>query len=107
MTIAGSSLRRRRHHLPGSRRSRSLSVLSRVYADRRLDATAARVLRLRADQNCMSVVLAVDPDRNQAEILRRLFPDETATKLVVVTSAYAAVVWMNRDAPDVLLLSDA
>jgi hypothetical protein len=55
----------------------------------------------------MSVVLAVEPDRRQAEILRRVFADVPDTKLVIVTSLYAAVVVINREVPDVVVMSDA
>src|SRR5438045_464308 len=55
----------------------------------------------------MNLVLAVEPDRSQGEILRRLFADQTTTKLVVVPSAYAAMTFLNREVPDAMLLSEA
>ena len=55
----------------------------------------------------MGFVLAVEPDRTQADILRRALGQHAGIKLVVVTSAYAANVSMNRQIPDVVLLGDS
>ena len=54
----------------------------------------------------MSLVLAVEPDERQAETLRAIVR-EAGGELVIVPSAYAATVAMNRNVPDVLLLSSA
>src|SRR5688572_7086499 len=55
----------------------------------------------------MGLVLAVEPDRTQADILRRTVGQHPGVKLVLVTSAYAATVSMNRQVPDVVLLGDS
>lgn len=52
----------------------------------------------------MSLVLAVEPDGKQAEFLRGLIGQQAGTQLIVVTSAYAAAVLMNRRVPDLVLL---
>src|SRR5688500_8607951 len=51
----------------------------------------------------MSVVLAIEPDSGQADSLRQIVRDQLEVELVVVTSAYAAIVAMNRQVPDLLL----
>jgi hypothetical protein len=51
----------------------------------------------------MSVLLAVEPDATQAERLRQLVREHVDADLVVVTSAYAAIVAMNRQVPGLLL----
>src|SRR6186713_1262331 len=51
----------------------------------------------------MSVVLAIEPDSSQADSLRQLVREQLEAELVVVTSAYAAIVAMNRQVPDILL----
>src|SRR5688572_20019696 len=51
----------------------------------------------------MSLVLAIEPDSAQADRLRQLVRDRVDAELVVVTSAYAAIVAMNRQAPTLLL----
>ena len=53
-------------------------------------------------------LLAVEPDASQAEALRQ-FVRETmqGADLVIVSSAYAAVVAINRQVPDVLLFSES
>ena len=55
----------------------------------------------------MGLVIAVEPDRTQADILRRAIAKHPGIKLVLVTSAYAANVSMNRQVPDVVLLGDS
>ena len=52
----------------------------------------------------MSLVLAVEPDGKQAEILRHLIDQQGGTQLILVSSAYAAAVTMNRRVPDLVLL---
>src|SRR5678815_158871 len=51
----------------------------------------------------MSVVLAIEPDSAQADSLRQLVREQIDAELVVVTSAYAAIVAMNRQVPHLLL----
>ena len=51
----------------------------------------------------MSLLLAIEPDSSQADRLRQLVREKVNAELQVVTSAYAAIVAMNRQAPDVLL----
>src|SRR5262245_19049209 len=51
----------------------------------------------------MSLVLAIEPDSGQADRLRQMIRDQVDAELVMVTSAYAAIVAMNRQVPDVLL----
>ena len=52
----------------------------------------------------MSLLLAIEPDSSQADRLRQLIREKKVdAELLVVTSAYAAIVTMNRQAPDVLL----
>lgn len=53
----------------------------------------------------MSLVLAVEPDAQQAEILRRILCRQDYTELIVVASAYAATSFMRRRVPDVVLVS--
>ncbi len=55
----------------------------------------------------MSLVLAIEPDAAQADRLRQIVRDQLNAELVVVTSAYAAVVAMNRQVPDVLLFGQS
>lgn len=52
----------------------------------------------------MSLVLAVEPDAQQAEMLRRILGRQDDTELVVVGSAYAATSMMRRRVPDLVLL---
>lgn len=52
----------------------------------------------------MSLILAVEPDKHQGETVRRLVDQQAGAKLVLVTSAYAAVVMINRQVPDLILL---
>src|SRR5262245_12556026 len=52
-------------------------------------------------------VLAIEPEASQAEALRQFVKDELGAELVVVTSAYAAVVAINRQIPDVVLFSES
>jgi hypothetical protein len=51
----------------------------------------------------MSLLLAIEPDSSQADRLRQLIRAKVDVELLVVTSAYAAIVAMNRQPPDVLL----
>src|SRR5687767_15563570 len=55
---------------------------------------------------CMSLVIAVEPDDNQARLLRGLVGG-SGTELVLVMSAHAAVELINKRVPDLILLSDA
>ena len=52
----------------------------------------------------MSLVLAIEPERKHAAILRRLVDQQDGARLILVTSAYAAVVMINRQVPDLVLL---
>ena len=52
----------------------------------------------------MNLVIAVEPDRKQAETLRGIVDQLADVQLVLVTSAYAAVVMINRRVPDVVLV---
>ncbi len=52
----------------------------------------------------MSLVLAVEPDPTRAQILRSLVRERVDAELVLVTSAYASVVAMNRQVPDLVLV---
>ena len=61
-------------------------------------------LNVQAD---MSRVLAIEPEASQAEALRQLVRDELGTEIVLVSSAYAAVVAINRQTPDVVLFSES
>lgn len=53
----------------------------------------------------MSLVLAIEPEASQAESLRQILRDRIGAELVLVSSAYAAVVAMNRQVPDLLLFN--
>src|SRR5688500_16679968 len=55
----------------------------------------------------MGRVLAIEPESPRAEALRQLVRDYIGAELVVVTSAYAAVVAINRQVPDVVLFSES
>ena len=55
----------------------------------------------------MRHVLAVEADGKQADILRLILDRQPDTQLVVVRSAHAATVTINRRAPDLLLLSSS
>src|SRR5262245_36469998 len=53
-------------------------------------------------------LLAVEPDASQAEALRQFVREGLkGADLVIVSSAYAAVVAINRQVPDVVLFSEA
>src|ERR1044071_9614665 len=53
-------------------------------------------------------LLAVEPDSSQAEALRQFVREGLkGADLVIVSSAYAAVVAINRQVPDVVLFSEA
>ena len=52
-------------------------------------------------------LLAVEPDASQAEALRQFVREGMkGADLVIVSSAYAAVVAINRQVPDVVLFSE-
>ena len=55
----------------------------------------------------MSLVLAVDPDGEQTESLRQIVGRHDGAQLVLVRSAYAAVVAINRRVPDLVLVSES
>ena len=55
----------------------------------------------------MSLVPAVDPDGEQTESLRQIVGRHDGAQLVLVRSAYAAVVAINRRVPDLVLVSEA
>ena len=55
----------------------------------------------------MSLILAIEPDSPQAERLRQLVREQVDAELMVVTSAYAATVAMNRQVPVVLLFGQS
>src|SRR6185503_5097620 len=52
-------------------------------------------------------VLAIEPEGSQAEAIRQFVRDELGAELVLVSSAYAAVVAINRQTPDVVLFSES
>src|SRR5215510_11708063 len=53
-------------------------------------------------------LLAVEPDASQAEALRRFVREGLrGADLVIVSSAFAAVVAINRQIPDVVLFSES
>src|SRR4029450_1446904 len=52
-------------------------------------------------------VLAIEPEGSQADAIRQFVRDELGAELMLVSSAYAAVVAINRQTPDVVLFSDA
>src|SRR5262245_9067150 len=55
----------------------------------------------------MGRVLAIEPEASQADALRQFVRDELGAELVLVSSAYAAVVAINRQTPDVVLFSES
>jgi hypothetical protein len=52
----------------------------------------------------MSLVLAIEPDAQQAEAVRQIVRERIGAELVLVNSTYAAVAAMNRRVPDLILL---
>jgi len=53
-------------------------------------------------------LLAVEPDASQAEALRQFVREGLkGADLIIVSSAYAAVVAINRQVPDVVLFSES
>ena len=52
-------------------------------------------------------VLAIEPEASQADALRQFVRDELGAELMLVSSAYAAVVAINRQTPDVVLFSES
>src|SRR4030095_8882580 len=52
-------------------------------------------------------VLAIEPEGSQADALRQFVRDELGAELMLVSSAYAAVVAINRQTPDVVLFSES
>src|SRR5262245_49600850 len=53
-------------------------------------------------------LLAVEPDASQAEALRQFIRERLqGADLVIASSAYAAVVAINRQVPDVVLFSES
>src|SRR5688572_2277453 len=52
-------------------------------------------------------VLAIEPEASQAAALRQFVRDELGAELMLVSSAYAAVVAINRQTPDVVLFSES
>src|SRR5262245_32698012 len=52
-------------------------------------------------------VLAIEPEASQADALRQFVRDELKAELMLVSSAYAAVVAINRQMPDVVLFSES
>ena len=55
----------------------------------------------------MGRVLAIEPEASQADALRQFVRDELGAELMLVSSAYAAVVAINRQTPDVVLFSES
>src|SRR5512145_619015 len=55
----------------------------------------------------MARVLAIEPEASQADALRQFVRDELGAELMLVSSAYAAVVAINRQTPDVVLFSES
>src|SRR5688572_27718546 len=53
----------------------------------------------------MGRVLAIEPEASKAEALREIVRDDVGAEFVLVTSAYAAVVAINRQIPDLVLFS--
>jgi hypothetical protein len=52
-------------------------------------------------------VLAIEPESSKGDVLRQLVRDDVGAEFVLVTSAYAAVVAINRQIPDLLLFSES
>src|SRR6187551_1045549 len=52
-------------------------------------------------------VLAIEPEGSQADAIRQFVRDELGAELMLVSSAYAAVVAINRQTPDVVLFSES
>ena len=55
----------------------------------------------------MGRVLAIEPEATKAEALRQLIRNDVGAEFVLVTSAYAAVVAINRQLPDLVLFSES
>ena len=55
----------------------------------------------------MGRVLAIEPEASKAEALRQLVRNDVGAEFVLVTSAYAAVVAINRQLPDLVLFSES
>ena len=54
----------------------------------------------------MGRVLAIEPEATKAEALRQIVRNDVGAEFVLVTSAYAAVVAINRQLPDLVLFSE-
>jgi len=52
-------------------------------------------------------VLAIEPESSKAEALRQIVRNDVGAEFVLVTSAYAAVVAINRQVPDLVLFSES
>ena len=55
----------------------------------------------------MGRVLAIEPEASKAEALRKIVRNDVGAEFVLVTSAYAAVVAINRQLPDLVLFSES
>src|SRR4030095_7870768 len=55
----------------------------------------------------MGRVLDIEPEASKAEALRQLVRNDVGAEFVLVTSAYAAVVAINRQLPDLVLFSES
>ncbi|MET0886760.1 MAG: hypothetical protein ABWX92_09945, partial [Mycetocola sp.] len=55
----------------------------------------------------MGRVLSIEPEASKAEALRQLVRNDVGAEFVLVTSAYAAVVAINRQLPDLVLFSES
>src|SRR5262245_40057070 len=55
----------------------------------------------------MGRVLAIEPEASKAEALRQIVRNDVGAEFVLVTSAYAAVVAINRQLPDLVLFSES
>src|SRR4030095_16813856 len=55
----------------------------------------------------MGRVLDIEPEASKAEALRQIVRNDVGADFVLVTSAYAAVVAINRQLPDLVLFSEA
>src|SRR5262245_28396389 len=55
----------------------------------------------------MSFVLAIEPDSPQADPLRAAVCAHAGAELIIVGSAYAAIVTMNQRLPDLVLIGRA
>src|SRR2546426_8142858 len=53
----------------------------------------------------MSVVLTIEPDSSQAEALRGILASREGVELVLVTSTGAAIEAIDRQVPDLILVS--